>query len=82
MKTNEQMIIAAQVGGFFVGLLGFLLLLFVLVIFSPDLSPTTEKTVASMLTVLGTILTGMVAYFFSRQRTDAPNPSPQPEVKP
>lgn len=81
MKTNDQMIVLAQVGGFFVGLLGFLLLLFVLVIFSPDLSPTTEKTVASMLTVLGTILTGMVAYFFSRQRSDTP-PAPTPEVKP
>ena len=74
MKVSAAIIAHAQVWTFTVALLGFLALLFVLVVGQPDLTPTVEKIVASMLTVLGTLLASMSAYFFSRQRPDTSPP--------
>lgn len=79
MKVDHKLIAQAQVAGFLVCLVGFLALLFVLVLVQPQLSATADKVVTSMLAVLGTILTGMVAYFFSRQRTDTPPPPEEPK---
>lgn len=74
MKVSAAVIAHAQVWTFCLALAGFLGLLFVLVILKPDLTPTIEKIVASMLTVLGTLLASMSAYFFSRQRPDSTKP--------
>lgn len=83
MKLNVSPVIIAhaQVWTFIIALVGFLALLFVLVLCQPQLSATTEKIIASMLTVLGTLIATMSAYFFSRQRPDVP-PTPPPESKP
>lgn len=70
MKISNAVVAHAQVWTFATALLGFIGLLYVLVIVRPDLTPTIEKIVASMLTVLGTLLASMSAYFFSRQRPD------------
>jgi len=78
MKISAAVIAHAQVWTFTIALVGFLGLLFVLVILRPDLTPTIEKIVASMLTVLGTLLASMSAYFFSRQRPDSTKPPESP----
>jgi hypothetical protein len=74
MKVSAAVIAHAQVWTFTIALIGFLVLLFLLVVLQPDLSPTNEKIVASMLTVLGTLLASMSAYFFSRQRPESTKP--------
>jgi hypothetical protein len=76
MKISAAVIAHAQVWTFTIALTCFLGLLFVLVILRPDLTPTIEKIVASMLTVLGTLLASMSAYFFSRQRPDSTKETP------
>lgn len=81
LKISDVIIAHAQVWTYVIALVGFLALLFVLVVLQPNLSASTEKTVASMLTVLGTILAGMTAYFFSRQRPDT-TPTPPEEPRP
>lgn len=78
MKVSQLIIAHAQVWTFVMALLGFLGLLFVLVVMQPQLSATNEKIVASMLTVLGTLLASMSAYFFSRQRPDTTPPQKEP----
>jgi uncharacterized membrane protein YgaE (UPF0421/DUF939 family) len=78
MKVSAAVIAHAQVWTFCLALGGFLALLFVLVIMQPNLTPTIEKIVASMLTVLGTLLASMSAYFFSRQRPDSTKPPETP----
>lgn len=74
MKVSAAIIAHAQVWTFTIALVGFLGLLYVLVVLRPELTDTTEKIVSSMLTVLGTLLASMAAYFFSRQRPESPKP--------
>lgn len=78
MKISAAVIAHAQVWTFTIALVGFLMLLFVLVVMRPDLTPAIEKIVASMLTVLGTLLASMSAYFFSRQRPESTKPPERP----
>jgi len=64
----------AQVLIFAVALLGFVGLLYVLVMGGAQLDETSEKLTYTMLGVLGTIVTQMSGYFYSRQRPDTPIP--------
>lgn len=74
MKVSAAIISHAQVWTFTLALLGFLALLFALVFRSGALEPTVKEIVSAMLNVLGTLLAGMSAYFFSRQRPDSSTP--------
>lgn len=64
----------AQVVIFAGSILGFIGLLYVLVMGGAELDETSEKLTYTMLGVLGTIVTQMSGYFYSRQRPDTPAP--------
>ena len=53
---------------------GFIGLLYVLILGGAMLDETSEKLTYTMLGVLGTIVTGMSGYFYSRQRPETPTP--------
>jgi hypothetical protein len=64
----------AQVLIFAGSILGFIGLLYVLVMGGASLDETSEKLTYTMLGVLGTIVTQMSGYFYSRQRPETPVP--------
>lgn len=68
----------AQIAIFAGALLGFIVLLFVIVIGPTHLDATTEKLVYTMLGVFGTIVTQMSGYFYARQR---PGSDPEPTTE-
>jgi hypothetical protein len=64
----------AQIGIFALSILLFIGLIYVLVMGGAQLDETSEKLTYTMLGVLGTIVTQMSGYFYSRQRPETPLP--------
>lgn len=73
----EKLTAQAQVFLFAISLVGFLGLLFAIVLGFARLDGTSEKLAYTMLGVLGTIVTQQAGYFYARQRSgDSVNANP------
>lgn len=72
--ANAATVALAQIGIFALTMAGFIGLLYVLILGGAMLDETSEKLTYTMLGVLGTIVTGMSGYFYSRQRPETPLP--------
>ncbi len=70
LKHHASIIAASQVWHFTISLVGFLGLLFAIVLGFAHLDGTSEKLAYTMLGVLGTIVTQQAGYFYARQRPD------------
>lgn len=74
MNAVDKMLARAQVGLAFLFAFGFLGILAAL-IFVPAIAKETSSLLTNMMTVLGTLLTLQMNYFFARQRPPAlPDP--------
>ena len=76
-KLSSEMVAHSQVWHFTISLVGFIGLLFVIVLGLAHLDGTSEKLAYTMLGVLGTIVTQQAGYFYARQR-----PNGDPNAKP
>lgn len=77
MKLNAVIVAHAQVWHFTLSLLGFLGLLFAIVLGWAHLDATSEKLAYTMLGVLGTMVTQQAGYFYARQRPDGSTSTPE-----
>lgn len=83
LTANELIIGHAQVWLFFVSLIGFVGLLYILVLGRSKMDDASEKLAYTMLGVLGTIVTQQAGYFYARQRpTDGTQPNPTTVITP
>jgi hypothetical protein len=83
MNLPANSIAWSQVVNFTLTLLGFMGLMFVIVLGIAHLNNESEKLAYTMLGVLGTILTQQSGYFYARQRSEGqPHPTqPPPAAK-
>ena len=83
MNYIEKLLAWAQVVFFTISLVGFIGILYVVVLGSAKLDPTSEKLAYTMLGVLGTIVTQQAGYFYQRHRPQAlPDPPDQTPTSP
>lgn len=71
---NDVLTAKAQIAFFVISLIGFIGLLFVIVLGQAKLDEATEKLAYTMLGVFGTIITQQSAYFYARQRPESQEP--------
>jgi hypothetical protein len=64
----EVLLARAQIGLALIFSMGFFALLFVMILYHKDLTSTELTIITSMLSVLATVLTSQMAFFFSRSR--------------
>lgn len=76
IKFNNAVVAHAQVWLFALALIGFIGLLYVIIMGGAKLDTTSEKLAYTMLGVLGTMVTQMGGYFYARQRPDTPSQPP------